>query len=212
MTGRKHQKKEHDIRHLSTFLKLLKRKTGENCAGFLQRSASPQNIQCHTKASRQSQTDSWFFVVPMNSLCFGRTGGEEKNRGIEERGERETWRDRGRDEEGRKKLGSHLSERGAPMIVAALPPLSSPSPSSLPPVSPAPRSPSAACVCVPPQGRRSRSGSPRSSSPIRWTSRPLGPPPQTGNPGSRGGAWTPRKRRSSRTPPTPQRWLLIGVR
>lgn len=116
MTGRKHQKKEHDIRHLSTFLtlKLLKRKTGENCAGFLQRSASPQNIQCHTKASRQSQTDSWFFVVPMNSLYFGRTGGEEKSRGIEERGERETWRDRGRDEEGRKKLGSHLSERGPP--------------------------------------------------------------------------------------------------
>lgn len=113
------KKKEHDIRHLATFLtlKLLKRKTGENCmisAGFLQRSASPQNIQCHTKASRQSQTDSWFFVVPMNSLCFGKTGGEEKNRGIEERGERETWRDRGRDEEGRKKLGSHLSERGAP--------------------------------------------------------------------------------------------------
>lgn len=39
---------------------------------------------------------------------------EEKNRGIEERGEREIWRDRGRDEEGRKKLGSHPPEGGAP--------------------------------------------------------------------------------------------------
>lgn len=203
---------------MATFLtlKLLKRKTGENCmisAGFLQRSASPQNIQCYTKASRQSQTDSWFFVVPMNSLCFGKTGGEEKNRGIEEREGRE--RREGTEGEMKKEGKSWeatCQKGGPPMIVAALPPLSSPSPSSLPPVSPAPRSPSAACVCVPPQGRRSRSGSPRSSSPIRWTSRPLGPPPQTGNPGSRGGAWTPRKRRSSRTPPTPQRWLLIGVR
>lgn len=66
------------------------------------------------------------FCCTSELLMPGQMRGKEKNRGIEERGEREMWRDGGRDEEGRKKLGSHLLERRPPTLLAALPPLSSP--------------------------------------------------------------------------------------
>lgn len=150
-------------------------------------------------------------IVCASRMWTGVGGRGGKNRGIEEKGgrERETWRARGRVEEGRTKLGSRLA---CIVAGAGLGPRSASSPfpppsflPSLPPVSPAPRSPSAACACEPRQGHRSRSGPPRSSSPSQWRSRPSGLPPPTGSLGSHGAACTPQRRTSSRTPRAPRR-------
>lgn len=126
--------------------------------------ANNQFLHIISESQLEKEASWWFWL-------YHRTLGaswKEKNRVIEERGGRK--RDGGT-EGATKKEGKSweatCQKGGPPMIVAALPPLSSLYPSSLPPVSPAPRSPSAASACEPPRGRRSHSGSPHSSSPSR---------------------------------------------
>lgn len=152
-------------------------------------------------------TDSWVPLCcwTLYALTGGRGRGEQRDRG--ERGERDV---EGQRERRRRKEKAGKPPGGPQWYSQHFLPFPPPFPPSLPPVSPAPRSPSAACACVPPRGRRSRSGSRRSSYPSRWRSHPSGPPPRRESPGNRGGAWTPPKTRSSRTPPGPRRWLLIG--
>lgn len=83
--------------------------------------------------SQQIRVTRVFFLFCFCTLVLAYVRGREEQRDRGERGERERCGGtEGETKKEGKKLGSHLSERGPPMILASLPPLSSPL-SPLPP-------------------------------------------------------------------------------